>query len=272
MFVMHPYVCGMNEHTHTRIHTYMHTYTHNTYVYIYIHTQATYMHIHIHAYRWAAEITGHWCGLVWALSCISYIHTYMHTSIRTYIHIHIHACRWAAEITGHRYGLMWALFGISYERALPLHKMTGRLAYATMLVHMAITINKVCVYVCMHVCVYMKLCLCIWSLRPTKYVWYTYICTHTHTRTWSANFLCAQNICQLQESGYAFTDKFRLCCHIYTLTKQVWCMYACLFVCIHIYTYIYIYIYTHEPEVLTFCVHTIMWQLQESGYAFTDKF
>ena len=52
-------------------------------------------------------------------------------------------CRWAAEMTGHRYGLMWGVFGISYERALPLHKMCGRFAYFTMLIHAAITIHMV---------------------------------------------------------------------------------------------------------------------------------
>ncbi len=70
----------------------------------------------------------------------------MHTHIPTYTY------RWAAEMTGHRYGLMWGLFGISYERALPLHKICGRLAYYAMLIHAAITIHMVQAHTCLLSC------------------------------------------------------------------------------------------------------------------------
>jgi len=49
---------------------------------------------------------------------------------------------WFAELSGHRYGLFWGLFGIPYERLVSLHKMSGRLAFYTMCVHMGIMFAK----------------------------------------------------------------------------------------------------------------------------------
>jgi hypothetical protein len=64
-------------------------------------------------------------------------------------------------MTGHRYGLMWALFGVPHERALPIHKTCGRLAYYTLLVHVAITVHLVYVCIYMYIYVYMWVCMCV---------------------------------------------------------------------------------------------------------------